>query len=262
MIVDNLTNFAASYNAQRCLIGHGAIHPHVPQDKAAIQEKRKMRDKVAGALAAGFMLMASQAMGASYTLDFSGDICETTTGACNNANQISQSYGDVAGEVDVAWDNGGIAASKNVFYWSSGYETLNDVAYGTRNGSGLTVGFLAAAGKEIVLNGFDIAPYLNRDRDSRVQIFDNAGGASLFDTGLFEVSTASVTNYSNPGNWVSSELSIILGPDSWDVGIDNISFDVRDISGLQPTTPIPLPAAGWLLLGGLGALAGLRRTRA
>ena len=204
--------------------------------------------------------VSTGASASTYTLDFTGNICGS--GACSNGNLIDQTYGDVSGEVDVTADsNLSTAATEAAFYWSGGYETLLDVAYGTLSGGGLGFTFAAAAGKEVTINGFDIAPYLNRVRDSRVRIIDGMTATTLFDSGVFSVSTAGVTSYTNPGDWTSSLITIALGPDAWDVGIDNISYTVADATGGGGVNPIPLPAAGWLLLGGLGALGGLARRR-
>jgi hypothetical protein len=140
-----------------------------------------------------------------------------------------------------------------------------DVAYGNLGGGGLGITFSAAPGKEVTINSFDIAPYFGRQRDSRVRILDDAGASTLFDTGSFAVSTLGVTSSTNPGTWTSSLLILALGPDAWDVGIDNISYTVTDVTGGGGgggVNPIPLPAAGWLLLGGLGALGGFARRRA
>jgi hypothetical protein len=211
-------------------------------------------------LLAALTLSTTSAHAAStYLLDFTGSICGNGTQVCSDGSGISQDYGDVASEVDVIYDSATeVVGNQNVFFWGTGYESLTAIAYAA-SGSALVVGLSAAAGKEIVLHGFDIAPYLNRVRTSRVQVLDVTGGNSLFDTGAFTVSTDGITSFSNPGNWVSTFLSIRLGPDAFDVGIDNISFTVRDIG--SGTAPVPLPAALPLLVSGVGLLAARARRR-
>lgn len=198
------------------------------------------------------------AAAATYTLDFDGSICNGGN-VCGDGNRIDQSYGDVAGMVDVTTTSDrNNASAMGVYFWATGYESLVNVAYGDLSAGGIGITFAAAPGKEVTIDGFDIAPYLDRQRNSRVQVIDGATNTSLFDSGSFTVSTAGVTNYANPGNWTSSVISILLGPDAWDVAIDNISYTVSDRNGVNP---IPLPAAAWLLLGGLGALGVAARRR-
>lgn len=217
---------------------------------------RYLRSLVA---AAALSVAAAGAAGAAV-LDFSGPICGGV--ACGNGSFIDQSYGDVPGLVDVTYDaavgSGGLDPAS---FWSTGYETLVGVAY-SAFGGGLGISFEAAAGKTVTINSFDIAPYLDRPRDSRVQVIDLAAGTLLFDTGTFRVSTLGVTNFADPGNWTSSRIQIVLGPDAFDVGIDNIDFTVNDANGGGGVQPIPLPATAWLLLGGVAALAARGRRAA
>jgi hypothetical protein len=67
---------------------------------------------------------------------------------------------------------------------------------------------------------------------------------------------AYVMDYVAGGNWFSSDLQT---PSGQTAGLSNITlFATRN-----PTTPpvVPLPAAGWLLVGGLAGLAALKRRR-
>ena len=198
--------------------------------------------------------VAQAATTTPFTLDFSGDICTTTTGACTNGSSISQDYGDIAGMLDIIYDaNRNTPASDDLRHWGSGYETLANVAYGTNGGGGLSILFQPLAGHVVTITGFDIAPYANRSRNTLVQVIDTATDALLVDDDFAPLPTGVVTSFS--GTWTSaSGIQINLGPDAWDVGISNITGSV---------SVIPLPAAGWLLLGalaGLGLAARRRRT--
>jgi hypothetical protein len=204
-------------------------------------------------LAAVFSALALGANAA--TLDFSGTICSGS--ACSNGSAIDQSYGDIAGEIDVRYDADRATGNlDNLFFWSTGYETLSGVAYGKLNGGGLSIALVAEDGFDVMLTGFDIAPYINRVRDTAVQIIDLATNTILVNDTYTPLSVDGVTSYS--GSWMSTEgLQINLGPDAWDVAIDNIQFASIE----ESLTPIPLPAGGLLLLSGLFGMAAFKRRR-
>ena len=92
---------------------------------------------------------------------------------------------------------------------------------------------------------------------------DDLGNSSNVFAQVYEpLSTADVTSLSFSGSAFTSQagFAISLGPDAWDVAIDNITFQLTEST--NTTTPIPLPAAGWMLLAGLGGLAAMRRRAA
>lgn len=220
-------------------------------------------------LAAGAVAFASQVHGATVTLDFlgdeggggetnhfAGDICNGGN-ACGNGDLIDQSFGDVAGKVDVVYDaDRDTAALENLRYWSTGYATLTGVAYGAFAGGGLSIELQALAGYSVSLKGFDIAPYLGQARNTSVDIIDLSDSSSVFSQMYEPLPTGGVTSFSFTGSDYTSQagFAIWLGPDAWDVGIDNVTFEVSETAA-----PVPLPAAGWLLLAGLGGLAAMRR---
>lgn len=195
------------------------------------------------------------AQAATYTLDFAGDICGTGTGACANGSAIAQGYGDVAGQLDVIYDGNAATGQQPLLHWGTGYETLGHVAYATASGTPFAIVFQAASGFEVAVEGFDIAPYADRVRNSMVTVVAEGMASPLLETGLFEVSTDGVTHFPL-GSVFASSVTLVLGPDAWDVGIGNIVYTLRETGG---AAAIPLPATGVLLIGGLAALGARRR---
>jgi hypothetical protein len=105
----------------------------------------------------------------------------------------------------------------------------------------------------VALSSFDIAPYDDRPRNTLVQIIDLATNAVLVNDTYTPLSTAGVTSYT--AGWTSTVgLQINLGPDAWDVGIDNVVYSATP-------SAVPLPAALPLLLVALGGLGLAARRR-
>ncbi|TGD45200.1 VPLPA-CTERM sorting domain-containing protein [Pseudotabrizicola sediminis] len=221
-----------------------------------------MRHILAFTLAAS---LAPMAQAAPVILDFAGNICGAGGDqACAPGAIIGQTYGDIAGQLDVVYDASRSAAgTSNLYYWDAGYETLANVAYGDFGAGGLSILFQPLAGFMVTVFGFDIAPYASRVTDTLVQVIDTATNSLLVNQGFTPLPSGEVTQFS--GSWTSaSGIQINLGPDAWDVGISNISYSVAPV-GPDTPSPVPLPAAGWLMLaglGGLGAIARRRRTAA
>jgi hypothetical protein len=220
---------------------------------------------------AATLAFAAPAAATTVTLDFAGDICDTPTSACFNGVAISQSYGDIAGQVDVRYNaDRSTPALSPLLYWSTGYETLTDVAYGSLGLGGISIALVAQTGFQITLMGFDIAPYVDNSEDTLVRVIDRKDVSFAFSQDFAPLSTEGVTSFSFSGPEFTSTtgFDIWLGPDAWNVGIDNIVFSVNpiDTNGgptdpVDPTDPavVPLPATALLLLGALGGLTVLRR---
>ena len=184
-------------------------------------------------------------------LTFEGNICG---GPCVDFSPIDQSYGDSAG-LDVIYDgNTGKAGDQNFEYWPNSYSTLEDVAFGA-SGATSSLIFKAASGFEVLLSSFQIGAFPNANGTSRIKLIDLSNNAVLSDTGFITIPGNAPTTF-NPNRTSSVGFQLILGPDFFNVGIDNIDVSARQVSA------VPLPASALLLFGGLAGLAALRRRRA
>lgn len=204
-------------------------------------------------LTAAIFLAFSIGAAQAATLDFSGNICNGGN-ACGNGGSIDQSYGDIAGEVDVQFDGDrSTVALDSVYHWTGGYETLTHVAY-TSSGYGMSILFQAATGFDVTLSAFDIATYFNRVTNTSIRIIDTATNSVLVNDTYAPLSTAGVTSYL--GSWSSTDgILIEFGPDAWDVGISNLTYSAHR----ENTPTVPLPASGLLLGFAVFGLGQLRR---
>src|SRR5262245_53285469 len=114
-----------------------------------------------GTLAVG--LRPAKAGSQTFNLTFDGAICG---GVCADSSRISQSYGDVAGVVDVQYNRDISsfttgAAGAELQYWSTGFSNLTNVAYGANIGvNGVEEIFLQPLnGMTIVLNSLDLGTF-------------------------------------------------------------------------------------------------------
>lgn len=191
-------------------------------------------------------------------LDFAGNIC--TAGACGDGSQILQTYGDVAGIVDVIYDsNASDAAVTNMFHWTTQYSGLNNVAYGN-NGATAEIYLKPEAGYSLTLTSFQLGAWPNTDRTSQVTLL-GGDGSVLASTGNITISGLSPTSFA-VGQTRTDGFRIQFGPDGFNVGIDNITFSWTKLDGGGGggggNNNVPAPAS--LALLGL-AFAGLGWTR-
>lgn len=207
--------------------------------------------------AAALLVASTQgAAAATYTLDFDRDAACAAT--CANGVAILQTYGDQTG-VDVVYDGfPSDAGLQDLLYWADSYSGLTDIAY---YGNGATITFNAATGYEVGLMSLSLGAWPNTSRLLGFSITDLATSSELLNTGIGTVlgSTPSVFNFDYKS---TVGLKITFLGDFYNGGVDNIVYTVSDVNGGGGgVNPIPLPAAAWLLLGGLGALAGIGQRR-
>lgn len=205
-------------------------------------------------------LLAVPALQAEATvLTFDGSIC--TTGACSNYGRILQSYGDTA-SVDVQYNRdvhtgtfttGG--ASSTLSYWSDGYNSLVNVAWGgASDGAGTPMIFLKPLhGLAVTLNGFDLGSWFHTARGTQVTIVDGAG-ATLFSSGPITVGTGDRPSHFAFSLSSASGIGIQWGPSGFNTGIDNVDFSAGPGG-------VPEPATWALMLIGFGAVGLATRRR-
>lgn len=159
--------------------------------------------------------------------------------------------------VDIIYDrNVSTVANENVYIWGTGYEEFSNAIW-TDVGAGMSVTLLADVGYEVSLFSLGIAPFANRVSNTQVRIHDLALSTDIFDQTFTPISTNGSTTIS-PNATSTAGFQIFFGPDAFNSGIGSLSYDAQLVSG---PAPVPLPAAGWLLIAGLGGLAAAKRKR-
>ncbi len=146
--------------------------------------------------------------------------------------------------------NYAVAGFSPLQYWPSDYSG-NSAAY---CGGACALELTVTAGNTVTLKDFSLGGWLNSDRNitwSVVDLFD----ASIIASAVSPL-VSGVTGLLNPINASSTAgFHIFFGPDGFNGGITSVNYSFNN------PTPIPLPAAGLLLLAGLGGLAALRRRK-
>ncbi len=196
--------------------------------------------KIKSLLFATFALVMSANVHAGI-IDF--DPTQACAGPCSDGNAISPGYGDTA-DVDFVWNT--------ARFWGAGYTGLTNVAYASDGQSNpLIIDLVAQNGALVSLFGFDIGDYLNRNRATQWTVYDLNGGGSLATSGPFNMAGAVVNVV---GNWSSlTGLRIELGPDAWDVGIDNINFSTRSPNAVPAPASLAFVTIALLAIGRLKA---------
>lgn len=200
------------------------------------------------------LLLFFPATGISATLvilSFGGSNCNGGE-ICGDGSIIDQSYGDIAGQLDVIWDaNIDAGGNQSFLHYTTGFVGTDNVGYTNVGGAVSQVLLATQPGYQVTLNSFDWTPWPGL-RNRSVKVFDetgdkfistsqSSGNLTTYDTGDFGVVTSSdligIQFVSDPGG---------------NVGIDNISFTISEV---------PLPAAALLFGSGLLGLIGLARRK-
>jgi hypothetical protein len=219
-----------------------------------------MKTFLSSALVAGAMTMAATPASAATTLTFDN----ACGGICADGDTVSQSYGDIAGLLDISYRSvaaqGSNTSVGSVRYWGTGYGDLNGVVWGAENAT-MEIAFqLLAPGKVLTLNSVSFAAWGGANVGTMLSLYAPGSigfGPSLISTGgvnaLGEGHSVWTPNYSSTGGFIFH-----FGPDGYFGGIDNLTFTVSDINAV---TPVP-EAATWLsMILGFGVVGAAMRRR-
>jgi hypothetical protein len=198
---------------------------------------------------------------AAAVLTFQDAVCEEPPAPCGNGLAIHQSVGDTA-ELDVVYTNRTGPGNAPEFttnlsgirWFDAGYGDLAGVLWARGDDGVAEIALLPAPGFLVTLTGFDLGSF-SADVSTQYTIYDGAytelasSGALVLDA----FGTSGRIHYHYDFD-LTRENGIIIqwGPDSSDVAIDNLAFEV---------TPIPAPASFALFGTGLAALGAWRRRR-
>jgi hypothetical protein len=176
--------------------------------------------------------------------------------------EVAPGYGS-DGPVTVNW-NPFDSFDKRLLYWNDNYSG-RDAAW-CRDGinSYCALDLTVASGYTLTLDRFWLGGWPNTDRKitwSVIDLFDNTTVAGLVNALVNGTPGTGLTNVINRTS--TAGFRILFGPDGYDGGINDIVYTYARVDTPPPPPPqpgvVPLPAAGWLLLAGLGGLVALRR---
>ena len=171
---------------------------------------------------------------------------------CGNGSQILTDLGSIPGQLTVTIQD---SNESPLLWWGQDYSDLSGVAYASSS-STADIFFAPAPGFSVTVSSFQLGAWPNTNRSTQTSVLDGLGNV-LFESGRITVLGMTASTFSGP--WTSADgVRILFGPDSFNVGIDNIMFDVTRIEPVDPTV-IPLPAPVALLGSALLGLAAFRR---
>jgi PEP-CTERM motif len=216
-----------------------------------------MRKLLSTAVLAATFGLASTPAAAATTLTFSN----ACGGVCANYGVISQSYGDIAGLLDISYRSvagqGSSATVDDAHFWDMEYANLVDVIYGAPNAT-LEIAFrLLDPTKQITFNSVDYAGWRNSTPGTQFGIYEEALNASALSAAAFDapgdISGAWTPNYTS-----TSGFRFHFGADSYYAAIDNLTFTISDIGNIGP---VPEPATWLSMILGFGLVGAAARRR-
>jgi hypothetical protein len=171
--------------------------------------------------------------------------------ACGDYGYIAQSYGDVAGVLDVRYSAPRLEDT-TLRWWNANYNNLHGVAWADSSDSDSMgrIDLVPLNGQGVVLTHFDLGAYANTTRKSTLTI-TAIGGPVLFSG---EVTAGQPGNLATSfdGSWSGANgIRIEWQDNAYNVGIDNITY--------RMAAAVPEPAAFLMLALGLICMGGIAR---
>lgn len=162
-----------------------------------------------------------------------------TTGpiTCSDSNRIYQGYGDTP-NVDFTYIDLG-SAPNSLFWWSSLYSELSDIAWADEDGR---IEIVPTVNAPITLDSLDIGSWLSLTLPITVRVLDLSTSTELYNSGVVNVGATSV--HLTPG--VSSPNGLAL---VWDANVAGGKFGLDNIT--VTAVSVPEPGTGALIAAAL-----------
>lgn len=226
------------------------------------------------AVAAGLVGVFSATSAGAATLTFDPAVaCDNgLVTSCSAAapDEISNSYGDLPGLLNVSYVSGltGVPSTGPVYYWDTGYGTLDHVATGgdpTGGGYGSII-FDVTGATSVTVTNFDIANYAGASvgssslwalKDFLTGVVYESGSFSGTDLTTQSVSLNGGTGYTSAQGFVLEWLND-AGYSTY-IGVDNVQYSVTSASAVPEASNLAMLLAG---LGVVGAASRRRQRKA
>lgn len=205
-----------------------------------------MKSLITKAMALAIAVCA--ATGAAKATTINLDTLSLTNGTAIEV--ASPGFGS-SGPVTANWDPFS-NTNTSLLFWNGDYSGRDAAYCQSGSVSGCALDLTVASGFEITLDSFFLGGWPNTNRSITWSVIDLATSSPV--AGAISAAVSGTTGLVNVIGLTSDVgFRIVFGPDGFNGGINDITYTSAPISA------VPLPAAGLLLIAGLGGLAAFRR---